>query len=411
MLLNARILARGGDRPDLILLAMEDITERKRAEHALRESEAMTRAGVEAALDGVVTTDERGTVLSFNPAAELIFGYSSREVIGHNVRMLVPPSSPGEYEVSVADFFRTADRQAIGSTQELRGRHKNGNSFPMDLNLSEFDDGTGRRFVGTIRDTTERKWAEEQVRMRQAELAHVLRIATIERLAASLAHELNQPLTAIANEVEACATYVRSGKREPRRLLSLLERAGAEALRAGEIVHHLRDFVLRNEPRLESADLCEVIRNATRWLAREMEHERITLRLDLPPEGMLVHADRIQIEQVLVNIVQNAIDAIREAGSERREIRVRTSQREDGTAEVLVDDTGIGFAAEVAARLYEPFFTTKPQGMGMGLAISRSIVELHHGRLSVGPRASGFGATVQLVLPLDSMSGAGERST
>ena len=411
MLLNARILTRGGDRPDLILLAMEDITERKRAEHALRESEAMTRAGIEAAVDGVVTTDERGTVLSFNPAAELIFGYTGGEVIGRNVRMLVSPSYLDEYEGSVGHLLKTPDRQAIGIAQEVRGRHKNGNTFPMDLNLSEFDDGTGRRFIGTIRDITERKWAEEQVRMRQAELAHVLRIATIERLAASLAHELNQPLTAIANEVEACATYVRSGKREPRRLLSLLERAGAEALRAGEIVHHLRDFVLRHEPRLESADLCEVIRNATRWLAREMEHEGITLRLDLPPQGVLVHADRIQIEQVLVNIVQNAIDAIREAGSERREIRVRTSQGEDGTAEVLVDDTGIGFAAEVTARLYEPFFTTKPQGMGMGLAISRTIVELHHGRLSVGPRESGFGTTVRLLLPIDSMSRAGERST
>jgi two-component system, chemotaxis family, CheB/CheR fusion protein len=411
MLLNARILARGGDRPDLILLAMEDITERKRAEHALRESEAMTRAGIEAAVDGVVTTDERGTVLSFNPAAELIFGYTGAEVIGQNVRMLVPPSYLDEYEGSVAGFLETADRQAIGIAHEIRGRHKNGTTFPMDLNLSEFDDSAGRRFVGTIRDITERKWAEEEVRRRQAELAHVLRIATIERLAASLAHELNQPLTAIANEVEACATYVRSGKREPRRLLSLLERAGAEALRAGEIVHHLRDYVLRSEPRIESADLCEVIRNATHWLAREMEHERITLRLDLAPQGLLIHADRIQIEQVFVNLVQNAIDAIRDAGGETREIRIRTSQGEDDTAEVLVDDTGIGFAAEVTARLYEPFFTTKAQGMGMGLAISRTIVELHRGRLSIEPRESGLGTTVRLVLPIGSVSEAGERST
>ncbi len=410
MLLNARILARGGDRPDLILLAMEDITERKRAEHALRESEAMTRAGIEAAVDGVVATDERGTVLSFNPAAELIFGYSGGEVIGQNVGMLVPPSYLDEYQRSVAAFLETPDRHVIGIAQEVHGRHKNGTTFPMDLNLSEFDDGSGRRFVATIRDITERKWAEEEVRRRQAELAHVLRIATIERLAASLAHELNQPLTAIANEVEACATYVRSGKREPRRLLSLLERAGAEALRAGEIVHHLRDFVLRSEPRIESADLCEVIRNATRWLAREMEDERITLRLDLAPQGLLVHADRIQIEQVFVNLVQNAIDAIRDGGSETREIRVRTSRGEDGTAEVLVDDTGIGFAAGATARLYEPFFTTKPQGMGMGLAISRTIVELHRGRLSVEPRESGLGTTVRLVLPAGAVSAAGERS-
>jgi C4-dicarboxylate-specific signal transduction histidine kinase len=154
-----------------------------------------------------------------------------------------------------------------------------------------------------------------------------------------------------------------------------------------------------------------VIRNATRWLAREMEHERITLRLDLAPQGLLVHADRIQIEQVLVNIVQNAIDAIREAGSERREIRIRTAQGGDGTAEVLVDDTGIGVAAEVTARLYEPFFTTKPQGMGMGLAISRTIVELHHGRLEVEPRESGLGTSVRLALPVGSVSEAGERST
>jgi two-component system sensor kinase FixL len=316
----------------------------------------------------------------------------------------VPPSYLDDYEGSVARFLETVDGRVSGLALEIRGQHKNGTTFPMDLNLSEFDDGAGRRFVGTIRDITERKWAEDEVRRRQAELAHVLRIATIERLAASLAHELNQPLTAIANEVEACATYVRSGKREPRRLLSLLERAGAEALRAGEIVHHLRDFVLRSEPRLERADLCEVIRNATRWLAREMEHERITLRLDLAPQGLQVHADRIQIEQVLVNIVQNAIDAIREASGETREIRVRTSQGEDGTAEVLIDDTGIGLAADVTARLYEPFFTTKPHGMGMGLAISRTIVELHHGRLSVRTRESGFGTTVRLVLPVSETS-------
>ena len=308
-----------------------------------------------------------------------------------------------------AGFLETPDRQAIGIAREVRARHKNGTTFPMDLKLSEFNDGAGRRFVGTIRDITERKWAEEEVRRRQAELAHVLRIATIERLAASLAHELNQPLTAIANEVEACATYVRSDKREPRRLLSLLERAGAEALRAGEIVHHLRDYVLRSEPRIESADLCEVIRNATHWLAREMEDERITLRLDLAPQGLLIYADRIQIEQVFVNLVQNAIDAIRDARGETREIRIRTSQGEDSTAEVLVDDTGIGFAAEVTARLYEPFFTTKAQGMGMGLAISRTIVELHRGRLSIEPRESGLGTTVRLVLPIGSVAEAGEK--
>jgi C4-dicarboxylate-specific signal transduction histidine kinase len=229
----------------------------------------------------------------------------------------------------------------------------------------------------------------------------VLRLATIERLAAGLAHELNQPLSAIANGVEACAAYVRSGKREPRRLLALLDRASAEALRAGEIVHHVREFVQRSEPRLEATDLCEVVRNATRWLVREMEQERITLRLDLAPKGLPVHADRIQIEQVLVNLIQNAVDAIREAGRSLRQIRVRAARGPHDMAEVAVHDTGAGLSAETAERLHEPFFTTKPTGMGMGLAISRTIVEAHNGRLTIDSRARGHGTTVRVALPLD----------
>jgi C4-dicarboxylate-specific signal transduction histidine kinase len=280
----------------------------------------------------------------------------------------------------------------------------------LDLRVSEFADARGRRFIGTIRNITERKRTEEQMRRQQAELAHVLRTATIEHLAAGLAHELNQPLTAVANDVEACATYVRSGERGSPRLLALLDHAGAEALRAGEIVHHLREFVKRREPRIESTDLCEVVRNATRWLVREIEHERMTLRLELPPQGLRVSADHVQIEQVLVNLMQNAIDTIREAGTETRDIVVRASRTEDGMAEVTVEDTGAGLHAAAAGRLYEPFFTTKPQGMGMGLAISRSIVETHDGQLSMAPRATGVGTTVRFTLPLESTARTGEGS-
>jgi C4-dicarboxylate-specific signal transduction histidine kinase len=194
---------------------------------------------------------------------------------------------------------------------------------------------------------------------------------------------------------------VRAGQREPRRLLTLLERAGAEALRAGEIVHHLREFVQRSPVRLEPADLCSVVWNASRWLVREMEHEQITLRFELASQPLPVRVDRIQIEQVVVNILQNAIDAICASTNQTREIRIHASQTADGMAEVAIDDTGTGFLPGAAERLYEPFFTTKPQGMGMGLAISRSIAEMHHGRLSVAPRAMGDGTTVRLALPLD----------
>ena len=398
LLLNARTLARGSGRPDLILLAIEDITDRKHAEETLRESEAMTRAGVRTAVDGIVTIDERGTVLSFNPAAEQMFGYSGGEVIGQAVTMLAPEADRGN---GMASYLQAVDPETPGLGQEVRGRRKNGTIFPIDLHVSAFGEGVRRRFVGTIRDITERKRTEEEGRRHQAELAHVLRLATIEHLASGLAHELNQPLAAIANEVEACATYVREGKREPHRLLALLERAGGEAIRAGEIVHHLREFVQRSPAHPAPMDLSEVVRNALQWFVREVEQAHIAMRIELASETLQVRADRIQIEQVLVNLLQNALDAIGETRDEPREIRIRTARTGDQMAEVVIDDTGNGVGAGVAERLYEPFFTTKPQGMGMGLAISRSIVELHQGRLSVAPRASGRGTTVRMALPLD----------
>jgi two-component system sensor kinase FixL len=400
LLLNARTLVRGGGRADLILLAIEDVTERKRTEQRLRESEAMTRAGVRTAVDGVMAIDERGIVLSFNPAAEHIFGYTSDEVVGKTVGMLLPATVGDESADDVTRYLAGAHPGVFGIRREVTARRKDGGTFPCDLHVGEYDDGTGRCFVATLRDITERKQTEEHARRQQAEMAHVLRVATIERLAAGLAHELNQPLTAIANDIETCATYVRAGKVGPRRLLGLLDRAGAEALRAGEIVHHLREYVQRGEPRLEPSDLTEIVRNATRWLAREMERERITLRLDLAAHPLPIVADRVQLEQVMVNLLQNAVDAVREAGTERRDIVIHTTQM-DGTAEVSVDDTGIGLPAAAAERLYEPFFTTKPEGMGMGLAISRTIVEMHHGQLAVEPRATGSGTTVRLTLPVD----------
>jgi two-component system sensor kinase FixL len=362
-------------------------------------------------MDGVVTIDERGTILSFNPAAERIFGFTGVEAIGRNIGILLPSPERDQSVGHLEHYLRIGDPKGIDVGREVRGERKDGTAVPLDLHVSEFNDGAGRQFVFTIRDVSERKRTEEQLRKQQSELAHVLRLATIEHLAATLAHELNQPLTAIANDVEACASYVRSRSGDRAKLLTLLDRAGAEALRAGEIVHHLREFVQRTERQLSSTDLSGVVRNAIRWLVQAMEHERIVLDLDLASEELPIRVDRVQIEQVLVNLLQNAIDAICEPGSPAREIRVRTSRSEDGLVEVAIDDTGTGLRPAAVEQLYEPFFTTKSHGMGMGLAISRSIVEMHGGRLSVGPRASGGGTTVRMALPLDLVSGGKARST
>jgi two-component system sensor kinase FixL len=300
----------------------------------------------------------------------------------------------------LASELTTGERRMIGIGREVAGRRKDGTVFPMDLAVSEFIDGVARKFVGTVRDITVRKQAEEQLRRQQAELAHVLRMATMERLAAGLAHEINQPLSAIANDVEACATSVRTGKVTPAKLLELLERAGAEALRAGEIVDRLRDFVQRRSTRREPVDLRELVRNATRWLVREMDQEHVVLRLELGRHALPVLADRIQIEQVFVNILQNSIDAIRETGAPG-EVDVQAGRGVDGMAEVMVHDTGRGLAADAVDRLFEPYFTTKAGGLGMGLAISRSIIEAHHGQLSLESRGRRTGATVRVELLLE----------
>jgi len=228
----------------------------------------------------------------------------------------------------------------------------------------------------------------------------MLRITTAGELATGLAHELNQPLSAIANGVEACARYVRSGTPNPKKLLTLLRAASTEALLAGDIVEHLRGFIQKGTPRLESTELREIASSVSRLLGREIERERITLRLDLGPRPLPIQADRIQIEQVIVNLIQNAIDAVRGVRGHRKEIQLST-RAVNGKAEATVRDTGAGLSAVAADRLFDPFFSTKKQGLGMGLAISRSILEAHGGRIwAERPAGRARGTTVCFALPL-----------
>lgn len=280
---------------------------------------------------------------------------------------------------------------------------------------------------GAVRETEARKHGEDQVRQHQAALSHALRISTVGELATGLAHELNQPLSAIAYGVEACARYVRAGNARPGQLLALLDDASEEALRAGSIVDHLRHFIEKKKPQRERTDLCEIARNVPRLLGREIQQAEVTLRLELHPQPLPIYADRIQIEQILVNLIQNAIDAIREAASdcnkprdergagkvalgnfrkvqETHEVSGQIQLQVWGTktvAEVAVCDTGAGVSDAATERMFDAFFTTKPDGLGMGLAISRSILEAHRGRIWVTQRSDGLrGTTVRFTLPL-----------
>jgi signal transduction histidine kinase len=253
------------------------------------------------------------------------------------------------------------------------------------------------------KEIAERERAEEQMQQHREELAHTLRVQTVGQMMGSLAHELNQPLTAIANNVEACARYIDSGASDDVTLRGLLDQATSEALRAGSIVHHLRAFLEKRAPEVESGDLCELVRSVLDLLEPETRERKVQLVLDLKTESLPILGNRIQIEQVVVNLVRNAIDAVEETVDGAREVRVEVRPTPRDTGEVAVVDSGPGVDAERMRRVFEPFFTTKAHGLGLGLAISRSIVEAHHGRLWLEKRVDGCrGAAAIFELPISS---------
>lgn len=345
--------------------------------------------------EGAATVSGDGGIVYANRCLAAMLRTPLERLLGTSIYACFGPGD----QLAVRAFLQHGRTGAQRAEATLRAA--DGTSVPVALAANPVQREDFEAVCLILTDLTDRKQAEEDTRQHQAELAHVLRLSTMGELAAELAHGINQPLAAIANDVEACAQYVRAGKATSRKLLELLEHAAAEALAAGAIVHHLWEFVQRRGVQVELTNLNGLVRKVARLLEREIVRREITLRLDLAPRPIPVRADRIEIEQVLVNLIQNAIDAVCEAGSERKEIHVQTRKTEDAMAEVTVRDFGAGFSHAAAERLFEAFFTTKAQGLGMGLSISRSIVEAHHGRIRVDPReGEARGATVRFALPL-----------
>jgi two-component system sensor kinase FixL len=366
---------------------IHDLTQQKNAERQAAEERSRLRALFDTAVDGMILIDADGIVLMFNPACEKLFGFTADEVIGQNVKVLMPAPYRQEHDGYIDNYRRTGHRKIIGIGREVVGQRKDGTTFPMHLSVGEAKQSGETTFVGIIHDLTAQKNAERRVRELTAELVHTSRLSAMGQLSSALAHELNQPLTAIMNYSQAARDMLAAAETPvPPRIAELLEKAAGQAERAGQIIRRLRSYVEKGRVERAAADLGQIVEEAAALATIGAKVEGIQITYDLARDLTPVHVDRIQIQQVVVNLVRNAVEVL--AGSERRELIIRT-RAADGHQEVIVADSGPGLAPEIAAQLFKPFVTTKKSGMGIGLSISHSIIEAHGGRISAEPNPAG----------------------
>ena len=373
-----------------------DVTEAKRSRAEVIRREAHLRSVLDTVPDAMVVIDKSGKIESFSAAAERLFGYKAADVAGQNVSMLMPQPYKAQHDGYLARYLSTGEKRVIGRGRVVVGQRKDGSTFPMELSVGEVLAGEHRSFTGFIRDLTEREQTQQRLHDLQSELVHMSRFNAMGEMASTLAHELNQPLTAIASYLNGCGLLL-DRRDEPRdfMLREAVEKAAEQALRAGEIIRRLRDFVARGESERQSESLSRLIEEASALALVGIRQSGIRVHFNLLPDGAIVLVDKIQIQQVLLNLMRNAVEAMQEVPI--RELTISAQDADHGMVEISVADTGPGISEEIAAQLFRPFITTKAHGMGVGLSISRTIVEAHGGRLWVEPNPGG-GAVFRLTL-------------
>jgi two-component system sensor kinase FixL len=370
--------------------------------HAARRREAAVndhlRSILDTVPDGVVVIDRAGIMTSFSPAAERMFGWTAREALGQNVRILMPEAHAAAHDGYIQRYHRTGEKRIIGAGRIVVGQRKDGSTFPMELAVGETK-GAAPSYTGFIRDLTETQETETRLQELQNELVHVSRLTAMGEMASTLAHELNQPLSAIANLLTGSRRLIDRGREADQvKVRDAIDKAANQALRAGEVIHRMRDFVRRGASERAAESLSKLIEEASALALIGEKDRQVDVRLALDPAADAVFADRVQVQQVLLNLIRNGIDAMQESGARRKALTITSAVTDQGWSQVSVADNGPGIAPEVLERLFQPFMTTKPQGMGVGLSISRSIIEAHGGRIWAEANPGG-GALFRFTLP------------
>jgi two-component system, LuxR family, sensor kinase FixL len=369
----------------------------------LRAREAHLRSVLDTVPDATIVICEKGIIQSFNAAAERLFGHPEAEVVGKNVSMLMPTPFREGHDGYIARYLATGEKRIIGIDRVVTGQRQDGSTFPMKLEVGEVRSGDRRFFTGFIRDLTERQATERQLEELQSELARLSRLTAMGEMASTLAHEINQPLSAIANYLQGCGRLI-EGIEHPnaQKIHDALAETTHQTLRAGQIIRRLREFVARGEMERRSESINKLIEEASALalVGAKEQGVKTVFRFDTRAGPVLV--EKVQIQQVLLNLIRNAIEAMH--GCAQKELVVETVLLDEGMVEVRVSDTGSGFAEEILSRLFQPFVTTKPTGMGVGLSISKRIVEAHGGEMWAEPNPGG-GALFRFTLESDMRRG------
>jgi two-component system sensor kinase FixL len=365
-----------------------DISKQKKVEGEFKTREEHLHSILAIVPDAMIVIDNRGIIKSFSVAASRLFGFAASEAVGRNVSMLMPEPDRSRHDSYIARYCATGEAHVIGIGRVVTGQRQDGSTFPMHLSLVETHSGEGRHFTGFVRDLTERQETQAKLQELQSELAHMSRLTAMGEMASTLAHELNQPLAAVGNFLNGCRQLL-EGSQDPvtSKVQDALGMAVEQIVRAGQIIRHLRDFVARGETEKRIERVAKLIEEASALALVGAREQGIKIHFAVDPSVNNVVADKVQVQQVLINLLLNAIDAMQH--STRRELTLFVGPAKDNMVAFSVSDTGTGVPDDIAPRLFEPFMTTKLQGMGVGLSISRTIVESHGGRIWAEPNEGG----------------------
>jgi PAS domain S-box-containing protein len=390
------IAARGrvefdGGQPARMRGVSLDITLRKQAEERFRQV-------VEAAPHAMIMVNTEGNIELINAEVERVFGYSRQELVGHPVEMLVPHRFHYEHPKYRSGYLADPKVRAMGAGRELFGRRKDGSEVPIEIGLSPLHTSAGLFVLASIVDITERRQTELESARHRNELAHLSRVTLLGELSGSVAHELNQPLTAILSNAQAAQLLLPLGAADPGELQEILCEIVQESKRAGEVIRGLRVLLKKGESNHVPLDMNEVVDSALKLMRSDLINQHVAMDVELASDLPLVYGDEVQLQQVLLNLVANSCDAMAEVEAIERRLLVCTELVGGREVRVSVTDQGCGIPPEKIERVFESFFTTKEVGMGLGLAVCRSIISAHGGELSATNNPE-RGATFQFTLP------------